>query len=70
MEVDWKNYITLITIKIMKDKQCTFDFSTVGIEKVKSLLNALPDEMSSGVDNMDGKLLKIATKNSPTLSYL
>lgn len=52
----------LIKNSVMKEKCCSFDFTIVSVDKVECLLNALPDEMSPGLDNMDGRFLKLVVK--------
>lgn len=52
----------IIKNEIMKDMHCAFNLTTVSVEKVESLLNALPENRSAGLDHIDGKLLKLAAR--------
>lgn len=67
---DCTSTISLRQSKIMKDKHCTFDLTIVSIQKVVSLLNALQKDMSAGVDNIDGRLLKLSANLYHVLSAL
>ena len=49
----------LIKNNIMKEKQCTFEFKQVDVNMVELHLS---DDTSPGIDNMDGKLLKVAAR--------
>ena len=48
----------VIKEKIMRDKSCQFEFTKVTVDYVKKLLTGCKDK-PPGVDNVDGKLLKI-----------
>lgn len=52
----------LIQDVIVNNKQCQFKFEAVNVEMVERLLISLPDDTSSGSDNLDSKLLKVAAK--------
>lgn len=45
--------------QIMKDKNCTFELRKVSIDEVEKLLLSINIEKPPGIDNLDGKLLKI-----------
>lgn len=45
--------------KIMHDKNCNFEFCEVTVEEVKKLIMSIHNEKPPGIDNLDGKLLKI-----------
>ena len=49
-----------ISNKIMKNKSCMFSFEPITSEVVEKLLLSIHSEKSAGLDNLDGKLLKLA----------
>ena len=51
----------IIANSIMKDKQCVFEFQPVEIEMVTKLLGGLKNDKPAGLNNLDGRLLKIAS---------
>uniref|UniRef100_A0A0E9TAR8 Uncharacterized protein n=1 Tax=Anguilla anguilla TaxID=7936 RepID=A0A0E9TAR8_ANGAN len=46
---------------IVKGRGCSFEFGPVNTAKVEELLLSIQNEKPSGMDNLDGKLLKIST---------
>uniref|UniRef100_A0A669AV95 Reverse transcriptase domain-containing protein n=1 Tax=Oreochromis niloticus TaxID=8128 RepID=A0A669AV95_ORENI len=61
----------LIQDVIMNNKQCQLKFEAVNAEMVERLLISLPDDTSSGSDNIDSKLLKVAAKFvSPPICHI
>lgn len=47
---------------LLDNKQCQFKFEVVNVETMERLLISLPDDTSSGSDNIDSELLKAAAK--------
>ena len=54
------HHVSSISDKIMKNKVCMFGFEPISCEEVEKLLLSIHSEKSAGLDNLDGKLLKIA----------
>lgn len=52
--------VSPILDKIMKNKCCKFTFNTISSDKVRELLLSIHSEKPSGLDDLDGKLLRIA----------
>ena len=46
----------------MRDKTCRFTFDKVNQDSVEKMLLSLPEDTSPGVDNLDGKVFKIAAR--------
>ena len=44
---------------IMKDKLCEFKFLQIEVSEVERLLRSLPDSKTAGLDNLDGKVLRL-----------
>lgn len=57
------NTFNLITNEIMKNKKCSFKFQCVEEEEVKRLLESLPAYGTAGTDNLDSKILKLASNH-------
>ena len=57
---------------IMSDKTCCFTFDTVNQDTVEDMLLSLTDDTSPGVDNLDGKVFKIAARllSKPIVIFL
>lgn len=51
----------IITNIIMKNKQCVFKFQPIEIDKVEKLLDGLNNDKPAGMDNVDGRLLKVVS---------
>lgn len=47
---------------IMRDKRCTFEFKQADAKMVERMSLHLSDDTSPGIDNMDGRLFKVATR--------
>lgn len=54
----------------MNNKQYQFKFETVNVEMVERLLKSLPDDTSSGSDNIDTKLLNVAAEDGEFVVYV
>ena len=52
--------------KIMNDKKCSFEFCKVTIEEVEKLLLSINNEKPPGIDNLDGKLLRMVADHIAT----
>lgn len=55
----------------MKDKICRFEFSPTESVKVEDQLLSINNEKPSGLDNLDGKLLRISVNQvaSPIIHF-
>ncbi|KAK1900116.1 Bile salt-activated lipase [Dissostichus eleginoides] len=61
----------IIKDRIMREKQCMFEFHNVTEDDVENMLLHLSDDKSPGIDNLDGKLLKMTAKYiSKPLSHI
>lgn len=50
----------LISNGIMENNNCHFEFQQISTDVVMEMLMSLPEHNSSGTDNLDGKLIKLA----------
>lgn len=57
---------TLIKKEIMKDKSCLFQFNQVERETVVKLIMSQADSTSSGIDNLDSRILKLVVNSVAT----
>lgn len=46
----------------MHDETCHFNLKTVDHKTVEKLLKGISDDTSPGIDNLDGKIIKVAAK--------
>lgn len=47
---------------LMQDKTCHFNLETVNYKTVEKLLNGISEDTSPGIDNLDGKIIKVAAR--------
>jgi hypothetical protein len=52
--------------KIMKEKQCKFEFCKVSVGEVGKLLLMTNKDKPPGIDNLDGKLLRMVADTIAT----
>ena len=54
----------------MKEKQCKLEFCNVSVGEVKKLLLTINNDKPPGIDNLDGKILRVVADYSHSyLSY-
>ena len=56
---------------IMKEKHCNFEFCTVSVGEVVKLLLSINNDKPLGIDNLDGKLLRmVADTIAPPICHI
>ena len=56
---------------IMKEKHCTFEFCKVSVGEVEKLLLTINNDKPPGIDNLDGKLLRmVADTIAPPIRHI
>ena len=50
----------------MKEKQCKFEFCKVSVGEVEQLLFSINNDKPPGIDNIDGKLLRMVADSIST----